>query len=196
MKFTNLLNSSAWLFLILTVLLLIPTLGGSVRLLVPTAVFCFAHLLTKEKTKKTKTLIGTGIYAFFIILTLYLTRTVIINLDGSPERVNILTNVKEEPEIHSHFVWRKHIEADSTFIIRTSSPGSLLKNIKFDINDISGKNIGGRGTIKTYGTCGNNSLIISLQTIYVDFNAWPDSAENAAFQALREEQHKICESVN
>jgi hypothetical protein len=119
---------------------------------------------------------------------------VIIHLEGSPERVNILTNVEGEPEIHSNFLWRKHIEADSTFIIRTSSPGSQLENFNFDIIDTSGKNIGDRGTSTTYGPCGNNSLIIALQTISLDFNAWPDSTENATFEALRDEQRKICES--
>ncbi|MEQ8478812.1 MAG: hypothetical protein RIB54_21370 [Fulvivirga sp.] len=164
--------------------------------MIVSASFGFANFLTRRKSRKSKTIVGSGIYAFFILLTLYLTRSVVIHLDGTPERVSILTNVEGEPEIHSNFRWKKHIEADSTFVIRTSSPGFLLEDINFDLKDKSGKNIGGRGTTTTYGTCGNNALIISLQTIYLDFDPRADSTDTVNFQALKNEQQKVCESLN
>lgn len=195
MKFTNLLNISGWVFILLAILFYIPTWGGSLLLLIVALIFGVANLLTRNNSKKSKAYVGVGIYCIFILIALFFTRTITLQVNGAPKQVYILTNVEGEPPIHSIMLWKKNVSVPDNFILRTSSTGSQLDNINFDIRDNFGKQIGHRGITTYYGQCTTGAALITLQTIYFEMNSWPDSVQQVNASKLQAEQQINCENV-
>ncbi|MEM7106604.1 MAG: hypothetical protein AAF519_00165 [Bacteroidota bacterium] len=181
MKFNNMLNISGWVLLFLSILLYLPTWGGSSYFLVLALPFVILNLLTKNKPRSHKNFLGVVLWVLVALLSLYQTRSIVLHVKGNPEEIYVLTDVCGAPKIHSYFKWNSHTVVDSSFILYTSSSEFDLRHVNFKIKDHKSKNIGPMGTAWDIDDGGS---LITLNTKYFDYSKWSRETNSSIFTVV------------
>ena len=185
----NVLKISFWILLGLGIILFIPSWGGSLIIVGVSIVFILTQLILIKKPAKTKNIVGI-VYWFLIGIYLFnYYRTIVLEVNGTPEMVYVLTDIPNTPEIHSYWKLKKRIKVDSSNVVMTSSSWKQVGE-NFNVYDQDGKNIGDRGLVRRMNFCENGGILISVQTKYLDFERQIDTAE---FRKSIEFQQKLRE---
>tara|TARA_R110000796_G_scaffold185330_2_gene301997 strand:- start:94859 stop:95470 length:612 start_codon:yes stop_codon:yes gene_type:complete len=192
--FSNLLTGTASFFFLFSILLFLPTWGGSLRLLLFALIYSLLALLFKRKTDRTKNKIGIVTLSFTLLFFLYSSRSIEIQVIGEPTNIYILTDVPNAPEIHSHFQLKKKLKIDSTYILRTSSSVKDI-NLKIKVINELGNKIGSTGIVYKYGKCQNAAALISIQTMYLFDSTKEEKPSQRIYFSLISEQAQLCASL-
>ncbi|KOF02798.1 hypothetical protein OB69_10905 [Roseivirga seohaensis subsp. aquiponti] len=192
--FSNLLSGTASFFFIFSILLFLPTWGGSLRFLGYALIYSLLALLFRRKTNRTKNKIGILALSFTLLFFLYSSRSIEVHVIGEPTNIYILTDVPNAPEIHSHFQLKKKLKIDSTYILKTSSS---VKDIDLKIKVINelGNKIGSTGTVYRYGKCQDAAALVSIQTIYLFDSTKEEKPSQHIYSSLLSEQAQLCSSL-
>ena len=192
-KKTNFLKITAWFLLIVGIILLIPSWGGTIILIGISIIIFVLNFIFKNYSNRFKNSICLSIWVILGLTIYQLTKKIVIHTSGEPQNIYVVTGIENKPKIHSWWKWKNNITIDTTYTIYTSSKGNEIKLDNVEIYDENGKSIGNRGAGRDISYCGEKRALLNFQTIYL-FSRERDSIELKRGNELRNEQKKRCKN--
>jgi len=138
-------------------------------------------------------MIGIIYWALIGIYLFNYSRTIVLDVNGTPEIVYVLTDIPDTPKIHSYWKLRNRIKVDSSNVVMTSSNWKQVGE-NFDVYDQDGKNIGDRGLGRLMEFCENGGILITVQTKYLKFEQRIDTAEFRKSVEFQQTLRKQCKT--
>jgi hypothetical protein len=159
----NTLSISALILLTIGVVLLIPSMGGSISIIGVSLVFFIAYFLLKNKERQVH--IGATIVMWSVVVVFMFSETkrLVFKADKKIEQnLYIVCGIKGYPKLNEIYEWQKTLTVPTDRVVVTSSPIDKIPGVFFIKVGEQNKEQQVKGIGRQYSFCRNNIGLIIL----------------------------------